>query len=427
MQASVVVMCGALAVAWAPVALADDAPQAAGASAVPSEPDIHLEPLLTGASEKAGYYMPSRVELGEAPKGVKTPDGLTDPVYATLTIRDGVALVWGKSKSGGDVLIVDTNRNQDLTDDAPAKLTPAQYGAKGQPLFTRMDGTVRIDLGTPEKPHTAGFIIYRFDPTDPQRAQLAKTMFYYRDYGYTGTVKIGTRTFRAMLMDERSTGSYDVAKPGTLVNLCLDVNDNGRFDYKGEIYDVTQAFNISGTVYEVKDLGVDGSSFRLAVSDKKVDEVPPPPDHEVGKRITSFSAATMEGKNVDFPGDYAGKIVMLDFWATWCQPCMLEVPGLVEVANEFKDRGFVVLGVTLDQKNAETKIARAQSQHEMKWPQVYDGGYWQSRVPSMYGIQSIPAAFLVDGDSGKIIAMGKDVRGDKLRATVEAAVKAKGL
>ncbi len=149
------------------------------------------------------------------------------------------------------------------------------------------------------------------------------------------------------------------------------------------------------------------------------------PDHTVGKPITTFEAKMLDGKGVKFPGDYKGKIVMLDFWATWCGPCMSEMPNVASVYTKYHDKGFEILSVTLDNKDAEAKIKQVAEEQKMIWSQVYDGGGWQAAVAKLYGINSIPRAFLVDGDTGLIIDAGDGMRGEELAKTVEAALAKK--
>src|SRR5262249_8456059 len=103
--------------------------------------------------------------------------------------------------------------------------------------------------------------------------------------------------------------------------------------------------------------------------------------------------------------DYKGKIVLLDFWAMWCPPCLDVIPDGVQVYNRYHDRGFETLGVSLDQPNEEKKLAAFTKQYGMTWPQVYDGGYWEGEVAKVYDIKSIPHVFLVNGDTGKILAI----------------------
>jgi thiol-disulfide isomerase/thioredoxin len=145
-----------------------------------------------------------------------------------------------------------------------------------------------------------------------------------------------------------------------------------------------------------------------------------------GAPAIAFKAQTMNGKEVDFPKSYKGKLVLLDFWATWCGPCMGELPGLVQAYEQFHPRGLEVLGITLDRANATDKIKAVMADKKMTWEQVYDGQGWKARVATMYGIHSIPHAFLIDGDSGKVVAEGHSLRGDNLAKTIETALKEKG-
>ena len=147
--------------------------------------------------------------------------------------------------------------------------------------------------------------------------------------------------------------------------------------------------------------------------------------HGATQKAIVFQATTLDGRTVNFPADYKGKLVILDFWATWCGPCMGEAPGLVSAYNEFHRRGVDVLGVSLDQPDAADQVLRVTGQMGMSWPQVYDGGLWQARIAQLYGIHSIPHAYLVDGDTGNVLAEGDSIRGGNLEGTLEKALREK--
>jgi peroxiredoxin len=146
---------------------------------------------------------------------------------------------------------------------------------------------------------------------------------------------------------------------------------------------------------------------------------------EVGQSAHSFKAKLMDGKTVNFPDDYKGKLVLLDFWATWCPPCREELPGLVKAHQKHRPAGLEVLGISLDRPNAESKIRSMMASNKMTYPQVYDGKYWEAAVAVQYEVHSIPAAFLVDGDTGKVLAAGGSLRGDRLGPTITKALAAK--
>jgi peroxiredoxin len=109
-----------------------------------------------------------------------------------------------------------------------------------------------------------------------------------------------------------------------------------------------------------------------------------------------------------------GQYVLVDFWASWCGPCRQENPNIVKAYNAYKDKGFTILGVSLDQDKAAWEKAIADD--KLAWHQVSDLKYWDNAVARTYNIQSIPASLLLDKE-GKII--GKNLRGAELEAKLK--------
>lgn len=392
---------------------------------------IVLKPVVSGAGATIGYYMPQRLTLSATkPAAItKAPEGLTAAMYGELPFAGKkVAVILDEPAGKPAKLYIDSNGNNDLTDDGEQKWEGKTTKA-GDKETTMYSGGGKVMLGTTP----VNLNMYRFDKNDPARAQLKDVVLFYRDYALEGDASVGGKTMKAMLVDDGTTGDYR-GKPiettggketASGVNLLLDVNGNGKFDRKGESFDVRKPFNIGGTTYEVKELDAAGASFQIAKSDKKVDEIPTPPDLSKGANIIAFEATTMSGKKVNFPADYKGKIVMLDFWATWCGPCMKEVPHVVEAYKANHNNGFEILGISLDQKDKAEQVTKVTGEKEMTWEQVYDGGFWKAEIAQKYAIDSIPAVFLVDGDTGKILATASDLRGDKLAKTIVSALAAK--
>ncbi|MBC7834663.1 MAG: TlpA family protein disulfide reductase [Phycisphaerales bacterium] len=422
------------------------------ASVAVAEP-VKLAVLSKGAMSKMGGYRPQRLELSpEKPATIeKMPAGVTAPLFGVLTIGpklEGAAgerqrvyhIVVDEPADGEAKLYVDSNGNGDLTDDAGAEWTSTPYKDRDGNDFTQYAGAMTVELSGNGVTLPVHLGAYRFDPKEKSREALKNVLLYYADYGYEGEIDLGGVKYKAMVVDDMATGDFRGAAPkasegeaagdgaepeSSGVRVLLDANGNGKFDARGEAFDIRRPFNIKGTTYEIAGMSALGDRFEVVKSAKTVAEIPTPPDHSVGKPITAFSATDLDGKALAFPGDYKGKVVMLDFWATWCGPCMAEVPELVEVNESFKGQGFEVLGISLDSADSMETLKTCLTDNKMTWRQVFDGKGWKAAIADTYVIRGIPAAFLVDGDTGEVLAVGNELRGDKLRATVEKAVAKK--
>ena len=113
-----------------------------------------------------------------------------------------------------------------------------------------------------------------------------------------------------------------------------------------------------------------------------------------------------------------GKVVLLDFWASWCGPCRKENPNVVKLYNQYKSKGFEILGVSLDTDKEKWK--NAIEQDGLTWKHISDLGGWRSSAASLYGVSSIPATFLLDKE-GKLIAKG--LRGQALENKLAELLK----
>jgi len=101
----------------------------------------------------------------------------------------------------------------------------------------------------------------------------------------------------------------------------------------------------------------------------------------------------IDGREVDL-SKLRGKVVLVDFWATWCPPCREEVPNVVAAYKKYHDQGFEVVGISLDQdKDALQSFVKDKG---MAWPQYFDGKEWENEISSRFGIDAIPAMWLLD-------------------------------
>jgi peroxiredoxin len=130
----------------------------------------------------------------------------------------------------------------------------------------------------------------------------------------------------------------------------------------------------------------------------------------IGKKYIDFELPTPEGGTLKLSDIVGENILLLDFWASWCGPCRRENPNVVATYKEFHDKGFDVLGVSLDKD--KTNWLKAIDDDNLVWHHVSDLKYWNSAAAKLYGVNSIPHTILLD-KNGVIIA--KNLRGDALK------------
>ncbi|WP_158633321.1 TlpA disulfide reductase family protein [Tautonia sociabilis] len=136
----------------------------------------------------------------------------------------------------------------------------------------------------------------------------------------------------------------------------------------------------------------DSRVARMALAERKKTEA-------VGEPFELTFNEAITGRTISVQDDLKGKVVVIDFWATWCGPCVAEMPTMKSLYAEYKDKGVEFIGVSLDSPEDEGGLDALKAfveENEIPWPQYYQGNGWESEFSSSWGINAIPSVFVID-------------------------------
>ena len=345
---------------------------------------------LTGACFVRGI----RLET-EPPEGIDWPDAEGEPLYGEIRLALDRHPVMIDRTEERVWLYVDADRSGDLSSFEWERML-----ADG-----RLLASVRLEVAYENQVSAAYrlFVMWSlFTPT---------ILTYCRDTYREGAVELEGRTYDLVIIDEDTDGRYDRLDAGVLL---IDADGDGELlasSDSHERFPLDAPFNLDGVVYRVVSVAPDGSRIRVEESDENV---PPKPALLVGFPAPDFDATDAAGEPVSI-GELWGNVVVLDFWAGWCAPCIDEIPTLNGIDEAFADAGVVVLGINIDRSLAD--FLEAVAEHGVGYRQVYDGP--EGPVNTLYRIEGIPMTYVIDRDG---IICGRGLRGEQLRDAVAALV-----
>jgi thiol-disulfide isomerase/thioredoxin len=335
----------------------------------------------------------------ERPEAFKTvPDGLTKPRYGTFTGGPS-----GFEQTFGFIIDEPPGQFVRLWVDATANGQFAiEPGFQRDPASGDGKGAVTLQLGTGQTVRRCQFLASFSNPADTSRAWARDVLLLKPDCGWRGTLAFGDKQFAAVIVDTSGRLAFAADRPGSLTVL-VDLSGNGKFDPNSERFDGATPFQLGATLWLVR--GVTPGGVALVQRG----------DAEYG---LPFTLKLLSGQPFDFPGATHGKLLLLDFMASWSDLSRAELPTLAQAYKAWHAKGLEILTVMLDEPE---RAAAAQAVGApLAWPVAWDSEGKQRRLGRLYGIEFIPTILLLDGDSGLVLA--KDLRGPAIGPAVEAAL-----
>lgn len=356
---------------------------------------------------KLGYYpVPIQVSDQKPASIKKEPTYRATPKYGIIKVGDGpkseFAFALDEPSDADFKIYIDKNHNGDLTDDGDGAWNTKRTGDR--PMYGVMDVTLRASYGDAKREkssaeYTIG--LYRFvrEGNNP--------VFSYRESARTGNVTLDGKKHKVLLVENDANGLFD--KPVDKVEdatktrpvwMLIDLNDDGK--YASGMLDVRAPFSMGDKAYEAK-ISADGSSISVKTTTKPVLDLAPKraeskPLLKPGTPAPQFTAEMWGGGDVNL-SNLKGKIVILDFWATWCGPCQKSMPHLESVYEAIKGQDVAVLGLCVWDTKAAYEKWVPQNQSKYTFPFAFDpaaDNTTKSIASSLFNVSGIPTTYIID-------------------------------
>lgn len=321
----------------------------------------------------------------------------TSPQYFQLPLENGkgtvfIAVVADEAATREPLLYIDTNNNGDLTDDGVFRWEPGD------------DGRLQMDVTIPSvfTKNGASLLRFKFTRVVWPRGTIWTPMYIVRpEYSRVGHLQIGSK--RYVMVIHNHGGFADTNQ----LTLGIDLDQDGKIEdsaLSDEEFEGTEPFNVAGESYAISHISERGDQVLIKVSPNKVK---PRPRLRIGSMAPEIALPMFEGKSTRL-SDYRGKVLLLEFWTTYCSPCIAMLPELKALYGKWNRSAFEIIGISLDEtlksKSPEDLVRSFVSEHQIPWPVAIAGKGMESEIAQAYNLDGFPISILLD-QAGRIISI----------------------
>jgi len=305
-------------------------------------------------------------------------------------------------------IYIDSNNDNDLTNDGDGS-----WISKSSRTFNT---EAEIDLEYRNSKQVFSYKVKCYKLATSTVVKGKDSVLCYRWNNKSGVINWENQKYKIALADENTDGLFNDLNN---VALSIDRNQDGKLNgstSSAEGYKANQLFEFGGISWKVDSINESGTEITLKKSEK---EAPKKPYLTEGNKSPNFSFISHKGKKISLE-KLKGKVVLIDFWATWCGPCIKMAPEIQELYNQLEGPNFVMLGISLD--TSEEKLNKyLEDNPEMRWEEHFDGKGWDNEISEIFRVNSIPTMYLIDQNG--IIAKQKAYPSIAIKDDVEKLLK----
>ena len=335
------------------------------------------------------------------------------PLYGSFKLgnsKDSIFSFAIDEIQGKEVIIIDLNNDNNLTNDSSLswigkykKLDSGRIQLPNLEICIKYkiiqnnsikDNIIKLRFGRNSREESLKVFSFKF-------LKYSQAANFYNNSYRTGKIQLSEKQYKIAIQDVDGNGIYNDSTDAFII----DINQDSKLDWNydsPEYYLQNNLFNIDNVTYEISYVTPSGHELGIKKSNRYVS---PKGILEKGQIAPAFKSKDIYGNEVSV-NDNTSEYILLDFWATWCGPCVAEIPYQKEAYNKYNEKNFEIIGINYD--NDLELLKKFIKDKEISWKQISDFPFDSGPIATQYRVLALPTTYLVD-KKGKILA--KNIRG----------------